>query len=369
MNPYWSSIRATGTPSSTRRARLAFGNPARVSLEDRKDLLLVRNRLTTQKTPLHLVNLPPRMSDKACDGATGEFRRALVPQRVERCLCSLNQRPAALHIRLHPLRMPLCPPRRAHLVEQFLDLAAQIPPLTPAAHRMFLSRPPRLPQQAPHRVPQQVDVGRIMHVGFDHERITPPAQWLARLFFGDLVTALHHQAPHRRQQLGRQQRHVVDHRLVLVMRLVTEVAVAQERAYRIVVVRQFMNTVEVATQPLLQDPKHQNLPQLHSRTPDRAVGLRKNMFVQQRKQPLAQLLVTPDVLKPLQHRRDVVPRLRVDPDFLDRHLPELELRSVNFSHDGNVAKMVPKWVDPWEITRKEYDISTIFATQNRRYTL
>ena len=166
-----------------RRARLAFGNPARVSLEDRKDLLLVRNRLTTQKTPLHLLNLPPRMSDKACDGATGEFRHALVPQRVERFLCSLNQRPAALHIRLHPLRMPLRPPRRAHLVEQFLDLATQIPPLTPAAHRMFLSRPPRLPQQTPHRVPQQVDVGRIMHVGFDHERITPPAQWLARPFF------------------------------------------------------------------------------------------------------------------------------------------------------------------------------------------
>ena len=42
---------------------------------------------------------------------------------------------------------------------------------------------------------------------------------------------------------------------------------------------------------------------------------------------------------------------------------------LNFSHDGNVAKMVPKWVDPWEITRKEYDIWTIFATQNRRYTL
>ena len=26
------------------------------------------------------------------------------------------------------------------------------------------------------------------------------------------------------------------------------------------------------------------------------------------------------------------------------------------------AKMVPKWVDPWEITRKEYDIWTLFAT-------
>ncbi len=153
------------------------------------------------------------------------------------------------------------------------------------------------------------------------------------------------------------------------MRLVTEITVAQERAYRIVMVRQFMRTVEVAAQPLLQHPQHQNLPQVHSRTPDRAVGLRQNMLVQQCQQPRAQRLVAPEVLKPLQHRRDVVPRLRVDPDLLDRHLPELKLRRVNFSHDGNVAKIPPKWVDPWEITRKEYDIWTIFATQNRRYTL
>ena len=92
------------------------------------------------------------------------------------------------------------------------------------------------------------------------------------------------------------------------------------------------------------------------------------MFVQQRKQPLAQLLVTPDVLKPFNTAGMSSRDFGLIHDFLDRHLPELELRSVNFSHDGNVAKMVPKWVDPWEITRKEYDISTIFATQNRRYT-
>ena len=30
----------------------------------------------------------------------------------------------------------------------------------------------------------------------------------------------------------------------------------------------------------------------------------------------------------------------------------LELRPVNFSHDVSVAKIVPKWVDPWGITRK-----------------
>ena len=39
---------------------------------------------------------------------------------------------------------------------------------------------------------------------------------------------------------------------------------------------------------------------------------------------------------------------------------------MNFSHDVNVAKIVPKWVDPWEITPQEYDIWTIFATRNRR---
>ena len=38
-------------PEFNRRARLAFRNPPRVFLENRKDLLLVRNRLATQKTP------------------------------------------------------------------------------------------------------------------------------------------------------------------------------------------------------------------------------------------------------------------------------------------------------------------------------
>ena len=109
------------------------------------------------------------------------------------------------------------------------------------------------------------------------------------------------------------------------MRLVTEVAVAQERAYRIVMVRQFVKTVEVAAQPLLQNAQHQNLPQIHPRTPDRVVGLWQDVLIQQCQQPRPQLFVAPDVLKPLQHRRDVVPRLRVDPNLLDRHLTELKL--------------------------------------------
>ena len=109
------------------------------------------------------------------------------------------------------------------------------------------------------------------------------------------------------------------------MRIVTEIAVAQERTYRIVMVRQFVKTVEVAAQPLFQDAQDQNLPQIHPRTPDRAVGLRQDVLVQQRKQLLTQRLVAPDVLKPFQHRGNVIPRFRVYPDLLDGHLAELKL--------------------------------------------
>ena len=62
-----------------RRTRLAFGNPARVFLEDRKDLLRVRNRLVLQKPALNLIDLTPGMSDEALDGLTRAFRDAPVP--------------------------------------------------------------------------------------------------------------------------------------------------------------------------------------------------------------------------------------------------------------------------------------------------
>ena len=177
------------------------------------------------------------------------------------------------------------------------------------------------------------------------------------------MTALDHQAPDRRQQLGRQQRHVVDHRLELVTRPVGEVAVSQKSADRFVVVRKVVQAVEVAVQPLLQDPRHQDLPQVHPRTPDRAVGLRKDVLVQQREQPRAQRLVRPDVLEPPQHRRNVVSRLRVDPDLVHRHLTDPKLRSVNLSHGVR-----PDREDPPEnpginhFHRQGYDIRMFFVT-------
>ncbi len=93
-------------------------------------------------------------------------------------------------------------------------------------------------------------------------------------------------------------------------------------------VRKVLKTVEVAAQTLLEDPEHQDLPQGHPRTPDRAVHLRLNVFLQQPQQLLAKRPLRPDVLKPPQHRWDVVPRLGIEPDLLDGHLTEPELPSL-----------------------------------------
>ena len=92
-----------------------------------------------------------------------------------------------------------------------------------------------------------------MHVGLHHQRVTPPAQPPARLFSRDRVAALHHQSPHLRKQFRPHQRHVVDNCLKLVMRLVGEVAVAQHRPHRLVMVREIVQAVEIATQPVLEN--------------------------------------------------------------------------------------------------------------------
>ena len=117
-------------------------------------------------------------------------------------------------------------------------------------------------------------------------------------------------------------------------------------------VRKVLKTVEIAAQTLLEDPEHQDLPQGHPRTPDRAVHLRLNVFLRQRQQLLAKRPLRPDVLKPPQHRRDVVPRLGIEPDLLDGHLTEPELPSVNFPHGADLPKISLETCRQREITSK-----------------
>ena len=143
-------------------------------------------------------------------------------------------------------------------------------------------------------------------------------------------------------------------------------AMRQHRPHRAVVVRQIVQTVEIAAQTLLQHAQHQNPPQVHARTTHLAVGPRPDVPLQQRKQLLAPLLV--QVLKPLQHRRYVVAGLRVQPDGLDRNLTELKLPLLHFTHasfledrpqSGQTSPIFPDY------RSRRY----IFATENDSFTL
>ncbi len=77
------------------------------------------------------------------------------------------------------------------------------------------ARRPAWPPCAPHRVPQQVRIDRIVHIGLHAERTGPPVQRLARLFSGRFVPRPGHQLPDLRQQLRAQKRDFVDRRLLL----------------------------------------------------------------------------------------------------------------------------------------------------------
>ena len=69
--------------------------------------------------------------------------------------------------------MPPLPPGITDLVEPPLHLPAEMPALPPAAKPEGRSQLRGKPDQAPHRVPQQVHVGRIVHVSFHLKGIGP----------------------------------------------------------------------------------------------------------------------------------------------------------------------------------------------------
>ncbi len=68
----------------------------------------------------------------------------------------------------------------------------------------------RRADRAAHRVPQQIHVGRMVHVGLHAERVDPPVQRLAGLFSGYLVP----RPAGLGQKLRAQKRDVVDHGLL-----------------------------------------------------------------------------------------------------------------------------------------------------------
>ena len=176
-----------------RTASLALRHPAGVFLENRKHFLIVRDRLAFEKTPLDLVHLPTSMGNQRLD--RDRLRHTCLLQLLATLLGSTDQVPATFEIGFDSVGLALRASRRADLVETLLHPLREMSPLAPACDVVLLRRTAQLPQQAPHRVPQQVDIGRVVHVGLDHKRITAPAQRLARLFSCDRMAALHYQPP------------------------------------------------------------------------------------------------------------------------------------------------------------------------------
>ena len=86
--------------------------------------------------------------------------------------CSVDQVTATFEIGFDSVRLALRASRRADLVETLLHLFGEMSPLAPASDVVLPRRSAQLPEQAPHRGPQQVDIGRVVHVSLDHKRIT-----------------------------------------------------------------------------------------------------------------------------------------------------------------------------------------------------
>ena len=268
-------------PQLHRHAGLALGDPSGVLLEHRKHFLLVRNRFAVQQPTLDLIHLTPGMAKIMLHHQHRQYRRSIaLLQLRNRRLRVIRDQPAVLNIVFH-LACVVPPTRVAHPVETLPYPSFQMFVLPPAVQTAFLRRPPRLPNHTTHRIIQQPYIRGVVDIGLHHETVTAPAQWRARLFSRHLVTALHYYLANLRQQLRTQKRHIVDQRLQLVItRLVFSetVPVPQHLPYRLVLIRKLLQSVEIATQPLLQNRKNEYPPQVHTWTTHFQINTRANLF-------------------------------------------------------------------------------------------
>ena len=178
----------------------------------------------------------------------------------------LHQRQRLPQISLHPLRPPLPLARRPDPVEHPLQLEGQIHPPALSFDLVCPARGGRHADQATQRIPRQADIGRVMHVRFDDDRIVASAQRIARLTPGQFVTRFHHKAIDRGQQFRREERDVSCQRPTAFEGSFKPVAHPQRPAQIQVIGSQVVQLVEVPGYPLFQSPSRKTF---HSPMPGR----------------------------------------------------------------------------------------------------
>ena len=139
---------AYGHSELHRTASLALRHPAGVFLENRKHLLIVRDRLALQKTPLDLVHLPTRMGNQSLNG--GGLRNTCGLQLLATVLGSTDQVTATFEIGFDSVRPALRASRRADLVETPLHLCVRCRHWRQPARWCFLAARPS--SRSKHRI-------------------------------------------------------------------------------------------------------------------------------------------------------------------------------------------------------------------------
>ena len=230
-------------------------------------------------------------------------------------------------------------------------------PLPPALDRVLPRRMPQFPQQAPHRVPQQVDIGRVVHVRLDHNESHRPRNCSPRLFLATAWPLSTTSRPISDRSSG-----VIKYTLSMIVLQLVAVAlrkrtVAQELADRAMLVHKLLETVKVTTKTLLQNTHYQNPPQLHPRTPHFAIRPRQYLLLQQRKQLLR---VSSCEYRCWRPSRTAGMSSRRQLDVLDSYFTQCELRFPCLSHCSPSSQDCRLWVDYASNSCMNYLIWTFF---------
>lgn len=178
---------------------LAFADPFRMRLEDREDLLVMRNHLTFQHPAANLVDLAFRVDPVAVQRAEHRQVTERNPRRSEHfdpCLARALQINGGLgnvvlvglsNFLFLGLTNRFVLGRRAlellYFAVRFLELAQVVAALAPPFQAQLLADLCAALDGLANRVMQQIDVGRKMNVRFDDKGVTTSFEDVLRAFF------------------------------------------------------------------------------------------------------------------------------------------------------------------------------------------